>query len=305
MTRGGPVPRVARLPRVALPDVGGCAPRAAARPRPRRRRRRVAASPSSTCCHPGRGPSPGLAGARRSPTLVAGPGSCCRPATTSHWAALAHGSVVDPARFVTVQHGPAHAARAAPRRAARPCSRGATPTPVFWQLGARRRAPRGGRVAAALGGRHRAADPTVAAPTRRSSSARLHGTELPRALFVREAAERSAAPSTPPTGRTPPSATVARAASHARWEATGISDRPVRHPAARARRAGRQRVLHRRARGRGRRAARLGHHWPTRHRGCRPSGTATTSRRGVGRPRHHPNGPTWSRPVLSPRSCGG
>ena len=177
------------------------------------------------------------------PSIAGGARSCSRPGTTCPWAALAH-RAAEPGRFLTVQHGlltphaPPLARRHDPARLERGRRR-------VLALRPRRRRIGRGRVPAAVGGRRAARAPR---PTRTHAPVflgQLHGAELPRDVSTR--GRRDLLPGRAGAVYRPhPSERDRRSRGDPRPLGEGRHHhRPFRHPAARARRPGGQRVLHR------------------------------------------------------------
>ena len=302
LTRGGPAPRVLVCLESRSPHLGARPARAAAPPRPRRRRRR----------RPGRRHRPAAGGSvdgvDRARARTSSPSTPARGAvvlSTGHYLparARSRTGPPSPGRFLTVQHG-LLTPHAPPLGAGTILLAWSEADAAFWRSG------RDDVGSVVVGSQllWEAAEPppaTADPDARPVFLGQLHGAELPRDVLAEAAetfcrAEHADLPAAPLRAR-PPLGGDARPLGGG-----GHRHRPFRHPAARAGRPGRQRVLHRRARGRSGRAPRVGHPGRPAVLAARSSGTATASRRGVARRRHPPNGPRWSRPAPSPRSCGG
>ena len=163
--------------------------------------------------------SPGFAPDRRRPVAAGG----ALVLSTGHYLPLgaARAAAADAGALPHRAARPAHPARPAPGRRHDPArlERGRR---RLLALGPRRRRLGGGRVPAALGGRRAPAGHRRPGRPARSSSASCTAPSCPATCSPRPP-RPSAAPSTPPTAPTPPSATGRSVATHARWEAAGIT----------------------------------------------------------------------------------
>ena len=236
-------------------------------------------------------------------------GRRCPVLSTGHYLPLgrrcARAAAAEPGALPHRPARPAHPARAAAARRHDPARLERGRRRVL-ALRPRRRADRSWSARSCSG---RPREPAPATPTpdaRPVYLGQLHGAELPARRPGPGRRDASAGPSTTrPTGRTPPSATASRVATHAALGDGRHRASTVGRPAARARRPGRQRVLDRRARGRRARAARVGRLPRPARLAAGVLGPLRHARRTAAPPTPRPNAPTWSRPAPSPRSCGG
>ena len=151
-----------------------------------------------------------------------------------------------------------------------------------------------------------AAEPPLATPEPDAAPVflgQLHRAELPREVLAK-AAEGFCGAHGATYRPHPLERDRASLATHARWEASGITvDRsgiPLRELGAPVVSVFSTGVLEAQRPG-----CPPGSPWPTRRPGCASSGSGTASRSGAGRPRHRPNGPRSSPPSVWQRSCRG